>query len=106
MEKFENLHTENPKEYWNLIDKLKDGNSCNPCENIKPKDWIANFRSLGQIYDSNNDLLTYLDSTADPVHLNNIDLHFLMYADDLVILLESAKELQEKLEKLQNFCND
>ena len=36
--KNENLHTENPKEYWNLIDKLKDGYSCNPCENIKPED--------------------------------------------------------------------
>ena len=52
LEKNENLHTENLKEYWNLIDKLKDGNSCNPCENIKPDDWIAHFRSLGQIDDS------------------------------------------------------
>ena len=29
-----------------------------------------------------------------------------MYADDLVILSESAKGLQEKLDKLQNVCND
>ena len=31
LEKIENLHTENSKEYWNLIDKLTDDNSCNPC---------------------------------------------------------------------------
>ena len=29
-----------------------------------------------------NNLPSYLESTADPVHLNNIDLHCLMYADD------------------------
>ena len=33
-----------------MIDKLKDGNSCNPCENIKPEDWIANFRSFDDSY--------------------------------------------------------
>ena len=44
-----------------------------------------------------NDLPSYLESTADLVHLNNIDLHCLMYAGDLVILLESAIGLQESL---------
>ena len=53
-----------------------------------------------------NDLPSYLESTPDPVHLNNIDLHCLMYADDLVILSESATGLQANLGKLQSFCDD
>ena len=50
-----------------------------------------------------NDLPSYLESTADPVHLTNIALHCLMYADDLLILSEIAKGLQEKQDKLQIF---
>ena len=53
-----------------------------------------------------NDLPSYLECTQDPVHLNNIDLHCLMVADDLVILSESATGLQAKLDKLQSFCDD
>ena len=52
-----------------------------------------------------NDLSSYLESTADPVRLH-IDLHCLMYADDLVILPESAKGLHEKLDNLQTFYSD
>ena len=50
-----------------------------------------------------NDLPSSLESTPDPENLNKFDLHCLIYADDLVILSESAKGLQEKLDKLQNF---
>ena len=43
-----NLHTENPKEYWNLIDKLKNDSSCNPCENIKLKDRVHELEVIVQ----------------------------------------------------------
>ena len=53
-----------------------------------------------------NDLPKYFQSCADPVKLNTTDLHCLMYADDVVILSESATGLQEKLNKLEEFCAD
>ena len=53
-----------------------------------------------------NDLPKYFQSCADSVKLNTADLHCLMYADDVVILTESATGLQEKLNKLEEFCAD
>ena len=53
-----------------------------------------------------NDLPKYLHSSPDPVYLKNTYLHCLMYADDVVILSESALGLQEKLKKLEACCAD
>ena len=53
-----------------------------------------------------NDLPKYLRSCPDPVYLKNTYLHCLMYADDVVILSESALGLQEKLKKLEAYCAD
>ena len=35
-----------------------------------------------------NDLPDYLQSSHDPVQLHNLNLHCLMYADDVIILSE------------------
>ena len=53
-----------------------------------------------------NDLPEYLQSSHDPVQLHNLNLHCLMYADDVIILSESASGLQEKLKILENYCSD
>ena len=53
-----------------------------------------------------NDLPVYLSKTPDPVFVNGIPLHCLMYADDIVLLSTSASGLQEKLNKLNDFCQD
>ena len=53
-----------------------------------------------------NDLPDYFLSCPDPVKLPNKYLHCLMYADDVVILSESAAGLQNKLRKLENYCAD
>ena len=57
-----------------------------------------------------NDLPDYFLSCPDPVKLQNKYLHCLMYADDVVILSESAVGLQNKLEKKkkkpENYCAD
>ena len=60
--------------------------------------------NLFKIY--NNDLPKYLHSCPDPVYLKITYLHCLMYADDVVILSESALGLQEKLKKLEAYCAD
>ena len=44
------------------------------------------------------------DSTCDPVELQNKKLSCLMYADDIVILSESANGLQNCIDKLEYFC--
>lgn len=51
-----------------------------------------------------NDLPNIFDAECDPVELNNHPLSCLMYADDLIILSESASGLQCALDKLQSYC--
>ena len=53
-----------------------------------------------------NDLPQYSENTADPIHINGTLLNCLMYADDIVLLSNSADGLQQKLYKLQEYCND
>ena len=53
-----------------------------------------------------NDLPVYLKDTPDPVLVNNLPLNCLMYADDIVLLSTSSSELQDKLNKSYNFCQD
>ena len=78
LEQIEDLHSDNPKEYWNLIDMLKDENSNNfPAENIKPEEWISHFESLGKLDDKFKDRATQLhyqvqELERQPVY-NNLD---------------------------------
>lgn len=51
-----------------------------------------------------NDLPEIFDSDCKPVNLNNMSLSCLMFADDLLLLSESAEGLQKSLEKLSNYC--
>jgi retron-type reverse transcriptase len=51
-----------------------------------------------------SDLPSIFDSNCDPVTLNNTSLSCLMYADDLIILSESAKGLKCALDKLYQYC--
>ena len=53
-----------------------------------------------------NDLPTYLNSTPDPVFINNSPLHCLMYADDVILLSSTHAGLQQKLDKLHDYCKD
>ena len=52
-----------------------------------------------------HDLPSIFDSTCDPISLHDIKLSCLMFADDLVILSESAKGLQNALDKLYEYCS-
>ena len=52
-----------------------------------------------------HDLPSIFDPTCDPVSLYDIKLSCLMFADDLVILSESAKGLQNALDKLYEYCS-
>ncbi|KAK3093734.1 hypothetical protein FSP39_019388 [Pinctada imbricata] len=50
-----------------------------------------------------NDLPTYLQSTPDPIKLDEKDVHCLMFADDIVLFSKSEVGLQEKLNKLHEY---
>ena len=51
-----------------------------------------------------NDLVDMFDCTCDPVELQNKKLSCLMYADNSVLLSESANGLQNDTDKLEYFC--
>ena len=51
-----------------------------------------------------SDLPSIFDDSCDPVHLNNNPLHCLLYADDLILLSESANGLQNALDRLHAYC--
>ena len=51
-----------------------------------------------------NDLPDIFDNTCDPPKLGIRDVNCLCYADDLVIISESPKGLQQSLNKLQLYC--
>ena len=53
-----------------------------------------------------NDIPDTFDTDCCPVSLGTKTLNCLMYADDLILLSESAEGLQESLNKLQVYCNN
>ena len=44
------------------------------------------------------------DRTCNPVTLNSLKLNCLLYADDIVLLSETAEELQNSLDKVSQYC--
>ena len=51
-----------------------------------------------------NDIHSQFDLSCDPVRLYKTTTSSLSFADDLVILSESAKGLQSALKKLEEYC--
>ena len=52
-----------------------------------------------------NDLADTFDSSCKPVELNKKKLSCLLYADDIVLMSDSACGLQSCINKLELFCN-
>ena len=53
-----------------------------------------------------NDLVDIFDSNCDAVTVGDFPLNCLMYADDLILISESEKGLQNCLNKLEHYCKD
>lgn len=49
LNQIENLESNNPKEYWELVKKLKDAEYNNPAENISAEIWSEHFKKLNQL---------------------------------------------------------
>ena len=52
-----------------------------------------------------SDLPDIFTTECDPVKIHNVSLNCLMFADDLVLMSESANGLQKCLSKLQHYCD-
>ena len=53
-----------------------------------------------------NDLPSYFDASCDPVTINKTQIHYLMYADDVVLLSTTEKGIQSCVDKLSKFAKD
>ena len=51
-----------------------------------------------------NDLIDSFDESCKPAILNTLKLNCLLYADDLVLMSETADGLQMCIDKLYNYC--
>jgi hypothetical protein len=51
-----------------------------------------------------NDLPDIFDDSCHPVTLETLSLSCLMFADDILLLSESAEGLQKSLDKLSEYC--
>jgi hypothetical protein len=74
--------------FVNIERGVKQGDSLNP--------------NLFKIYI--NDLPDIFDDSCHPVTLETLSLKFLMFADDILLLSESAEGLQKSLDKLSEYC--
>ena len=53
-----------------------------------------------------NDLVDSFDESCKPVTLNSLNLNRLLYADDLVLMSETADGLQICIDKLYDYCEN
>lgn len=106
LEQIESLHSENPKEYWNLIDKLKDENRSNPCENISSDDWLLHFKSLGQVEDRFKVRVDQLKTLVEQLEKQPVYTNL----DNTIKLSEVCKSIcklkSNKAAGLDSICNE
>ena len=53
-----------------------------------------------------NDIPSIFDHSCTPVQLDHSKISCLMYADDLILLSETAEGLQNRLSKLSTYCEE
>ena len=67
--------------------------------------YIAIFLSRKYYYSIYlNDLNDCFDHLCDPIKIHNTSISSLLYADDIVLISNSAEGLQRAMNKLGNFC--
>ena len=52
-----------------------------------------------------NDLIDHFGPECEPLELNRKPISCLLYADDIILLSESAKGLQKSLDILKTYCD-
>ena len=52
-----------------------------------------------------SDLPSIFDPQCDPIYMNDLETNCLMFADDIVVMSETASGLQNCLNKLSDYCN-
>lgn len=94
LKQLENLHEENPKSYWNLIDKLQGIESTNSSEAIDPNTWVSHFQNLNQPKPKYTQRLAQLDNILTDLEktkcFSELDNHI------------SVAEISNAISKLKN----
>ena len=106
--KLDSLHENDPKLFWNLLNSMKSENndadsSCifTATVGVKQSDILS--PNLFNIFI--NDVVDVFDKdSCDPVQVGWAYFNCLLYADDVVLVSQSAQGLQNCLDKLGNYC--
>jgi hypothetical protein len=104
--KLDSLHDSHPKEYWELVKKLKSDNTRNT-DKISPVEWLNHFQSLGQhdnfktplAMEDIFDKITKLESTK-----NFTELDFTIGTDEIIKGIKSLKN--GKASGPDGICNE
>ena len=90
--------------YQNVLYRVKMNGftSQNITSNVGVKQGCVLSPLLFNLYLS--DLPRIFTDECHPIHLNDCKLNCLMFADDLILMSESAEGLQKCLDKLQEYC--
>ena len=75
----ENLHENNPKQYWKLINDLKNNNNEDVQNNITSSEWLNHFKDLNSVNPIFNDRLKDLEDKLKKAEkancFNELDFH-------------------------------
>jgi hypothetical protein len=82
--------------------KFADGETCMFSSKVGVKQGCILSPTLFSIY--LNDMVKIVDVTCDPTLIDNKIISCLMYADDVILISESANGLQNCLNKLSDYC--
>ena len=52
------------------------------------------------------DVTKYIDVNENAANLNDLNMSYLLYADDIVLLVQSEDDLQKSFNAIELFCKD
>ncbi|CAG2188671.1 unnamed protein product [Mytilus edulis] len=107
MNKLDNLYDQNPKAYWQLLDKIKNisNNSQNKSENtIDPSEWQEYFQKLNKNEQYSDDLIK---KKLESFHNENVfnELDYLITPEEIEKAIKSLKNSKSIVLNLFNLNN-
>ncbi|CAG2219500.1 unnamed protein product [Mytilus edulis] len=77
VEQLQNLHDDNPKSYWKLINDLKNNDNKDHSSAVAPSVWVSHFNGLYQLHESFKERVAKLEKKLDNLEknvcFNNLD---------------------------------
>ncbi|VDI17668.1 mannose-1-phosphate guanylyltransferase [Mytilus galloprovincialis] len=70
VEQLQNLHDDNPKSYWKLINDLKNNDNKDHSSAVAPSVWVSHFNGLYQLHESFKERVAKLEKKLDNLEKN------------------------------------